>query len=133
MTQDLIDAAVALADTLSRENRALAALDLAKAMTLLEEKNRAAASFAAATARVTAEGLSPPERQRVAEQVGAHLRALAADNKRLLERAMMVQKRVIGTIAQAAPAAVARTTARYGARGEMRNGALPAVALLTRA
>lgn len=132
MTTALIDAAVALADTLARENHALAALDLARAVALLEEKTRATASFAAANAQAAASGLSEPERARIAAQIGSRLQALAGDNKRLLERALMVQKRVLGTIAQAAPAAVARTP-RYTAKGGLARASLPAVALSTRA
>ncbi len=132
MTQDLIDAAVALADTLARENRALVEMDLARAVGLLEEKNRATAAFTRAHAGAAAAGLTEAERQRIAERVGGHLRALAVDNKRLLERALMVQKRVVGALAQAAPAALPRAP-RYGARGEFKRGALPAVALFTRA
>jgi hypothetical protein len=132
MTQDLIDAAVALADTLSRENRALTAMDLARAVSLLAEKNRAMAAFTTAHAEAAAAGLNAAERLRVSEQVGRHLRALAIDNKRLLEQALMVQKRVIGTLAQAAPTALPRAP-RYGSRGEFKGGALPAVALSTRA
>ena len=132
MIQDLIDAAVALADTLARENNALAALDMPRAVALLEEKTRAAAAFTNAQARIGDIALNQAERQRVAQQVGTRLRAMADDNKRLLERAMLVQTRVVGALAQAAPAAMARTP-RYDSRGGMAGATLPAMALSTRA
>lgn len=132
MVQKLIDAAAALADTLARENHALAELDLARAVALLEEKTRATEAFAAANAQSAARGLNPEERTRVVEQVAEHLRSLAIDNKRLLERALMVQRRVVDSLVQAAPAAIARTP-RYNARGAVAAAALPPVALSTRA
>jgi hypothetical protein len=132
MNRALADAASLLADTLARENQALAALDLARAVGLLEEKQRATSAFATAHAALAAAGLSEAERTVLAEQIGARLRTLATDNKRLLERAMEVQRRVVGTLAQAAPAAIARAP-RYNARGGMALGAATAVALSTRA
>jgi len=132
MNPDLLAAASRLADLLAAENQDLAALDLAAAVARLEDKTRATADFAAANAQAAAASLTPAERQRIAAQVGARLRALAADNKRLLERALLVQRRVLGTIAAAAPAAAARAP-RYTATGALARGALPAVALSTRA
>lgn len=132
MTQDLAAAAARLADLLARENHDLAALDLAAAVRHLEAKTRATAEFATLNAQAAATELSEAERQRLAEQIGTRLRTLATDNKRLLERALMVQTRVIGTLAQAAPAAVARAP-RYNSRGGVARAALPAVALSTRA
>ena len=45
MTPALIEAAVRLADVLARENQALATLDLARAASMLEDKQRLAAAF----------------------------------------------------------------------------------------
>ena len=136
MTPDLIAAAVALADTLTQENRALAALDLPRAVTLLEKKRLATAAFIAAQARAASAAHLPPPpamRARVAEQVAAQLRDLADENKRLLERAITVQGRVIGTLARVVPRALARAP-RYNAGGAIACGPRPPpVALSARA
>lgn len=111
----LIAAAEALAATLARENAALSALDLAGAAALLGEKSHAAAAFAAALrAAPPATALAGGQR-RIAEQLAGRLRDLATDNRRLLERAIFVQGRVLGTIARALPKAA--IAPRYGARG----------------
>ena len=92
MSKDPIAAAAALAETLEAENAALAALDLPRAAGLLGEKQRAVAEFAEA------------EPNPAADRMARRLRALALENKRLLERAIAVQGRVIGVVAQAAAA-----------------------------
>ncbi|MBN8889165.1 MAG: hypothetical protein BGP12_07230 [Rhodospirillales bacterium 70-18] len=136
MTNELIAAAVALADTLAQENAALAAVDLAGATALLARKQRDGEAFAAAHARAAAlvQAGAPPGTQRLlTEAVGARLRDLAAENKRLLERAMRVQGRVIGSLAQAVPRALA-TSPRYDAGGGIAGaGRPPPVALSARA
>jgi hypothetical protein len=87
MTPDLIAAAVARADALTHENRALEALDLARAVTLLDKKRLATTAFIAAQARAASATTSASARdgRPVAEQVAAQLRDLADENKRLLE------------------------------------------------
>jgi hypothetical protein len=133
----LIAAAVALADTLSRENAALVALNLPAALVLLAEKQAATEAFTAAHARAAAAlaktpGL-PAADQELAETVGARLRELAAENKRLLERALRVQGRVMGSIARALPRALA-TAPRYDAVGGIAGANRPPpVALSARA
>jgi hypothetical protein len=93
MTNDLITAGTRLADTLESENAALAALDLPRA--------------AVRTAPVPSEA---------AQRMARRLQGLAMENKRLLERAIAVQGRVIGVVARAATAAT--EPAGYGpARG----------------
>lgn len=108
MTNDLIAAGTVLADTLTEENAALAALDLPRAVGMLADKQRAAAGFVAAQAVPMAAA-----QRDVAERLARRLQALAAENRALLERAMIVQGRVIGVIARAADRAI--EPACYGA------------------
>jgi len=103
MSTELIAAGSALADRLEAENTALAALDLPRAAGMLAEKQRAVAALAAAQPVAA--------RSEAAERVARRLRALGVENKRLLERAIAVQGRVIGTIARAA---VPEAPAGYG-------------------
>jgi hypothetical protein len=63
-----------------------------------------------------ADGAIEPALRGMAEAVGARLGSLAAENRRLLERAMLVQRRVIGAIARAAPRAL-EAAPRYDAGG----------------
>ena len=104
MSKDLIAAGTRLADTLETENAALAALDLPRAAGMLADKRRRSPSL-------------PPRRpqpapREAAERMARRLQALAMENKRLLERAIAAQGRVIGVIARAATAAPA--PASYG-------------------
>lgn len=131
LSQALIAAAVALADTLARENAALLALDLPSAVALLADKHREADAFAAAHARVAAKGgvvaqggAVEASLRAMAETVGVRLSGLAAENKRLLERALLVQQRVIGSIARAVPRAL-ETAPRYDAGGGIAGAARP--------
>lgn len=125
MTPALIEAAVRLADTLVRENEALAALDLARAAGLLDEKQRVTAAFSAAQVAVAQGAIAPPvpvpsaTDQRAARNLAARLGDLARENRRLLERAVSVQGRLIETIAKAAQPPVSR----YGAQGAPRQDA----------
>ncbi len=96
----LISAAVALADTLGAENEALRALDVARAVALLDRKRAALLDFTAASR--AARALSD-EQQALARQVAGRLAEAAATNKRLLERAIAVQGEVIATLARAIP------------------------------
>jgi hypothetical protein len=131
MTPELIDAVGRLADTIARENLALGALDLPLAAGMLAEKAAAIAAFNAADSLAQRTGpymLAGRQREETLKQA-ERLRALAAENKILLERAIAVQGRVIGTIvAGAKPAAQ-----RYGAKGGLYHGAPGAMALSARA
>ena len=111
MSPDLIDAAIRLADALVRENQALAALDLPRAASMLADKQRAADAFFAAQT-LLADG-TPAEPNAAARDVAARLGTLAEENRRLLERAIAVQGRVIGTLARA----VRPEALGYGAHG----------------
>jgi hypothetical protein len=124
----MVAAAVQLADLLARENAALEAIDLPLAASMVPEKQRAASAFAvAAAAAGTLEGIH----RAAAEDTARRLQALAAENKRLLERAIAVQGRLIGTIATALPP---RAGPRYGARGAAgQHGRPVAYALAARA
>ncbi len=120
-TVSLIAAAVRLADVLQTENAALTALNMAAAARLLPEKLAAADAFAAAQAGASA-GASGATGGRQAgrsggelEAVARRLQTLAAENQRLLERAMLVQRRVIATVAKAARATAERAVPNYGA------------------
>ena len=113
-----------LAEVLEQENTALEAMDLPRAMALLPEKE---AAFAALTA---AGGSDHPGMSPVAER----LNRLATENRRLLERAMTVQQRVIGIVAQAAAEAAAEPA--YGVTGGIpgrSSGHVRPVAVSTRA
>jgi hypothetical protein len=121
MTQDLNDAAERLAGVLARENAALAASDLRGAAGMLEEKQQAAAAFVAAQPGT---GTPPAELAR-------RLRDLAQENRRKLEHAMAVQRRIIGMIAQAVRATA--PAPRYGATGAMTTGRPAAFTLSARA
>ena len=94
------DAAARLEAILLAENEALARHDAAAATALLEEKLLAAQSL-------SVEGLSLETIDR--------LRALAGENRRLLERAIEVQKRILGMVAQAAQPSP--SVSRYGSGG----------------
>jgi hypothetical protein len=136
MTPELIATAVRLADTITRENAALAALDLAGAAGMLAEKNQATNAFIAAQA--IAARLAPLRlpgwRRGEVEQLAARLQALAEQNKRLLEHAIAVQGRVIGMVARAAAGAdTTQAAPRYGARGGLSIARPAAMALSARA
>ena len=118
-TSSLIAAAVRLADVLQTENAALAALNMAAAARLLPEKLAAADAFAAAQAgespSTVAKGRQAGRGGIELEAVASRLQALAAENRRLLERAMLVQGRVIATVAKAARATAERAAPGYAA------------------
>jgi hypothetical protein len=102
------DAAHALAEVLRDENAALAALCFAQTAGLAAAKDRAIAAFR--RAREGSRGGMPGP-------LALELSRLAAENKRLLERAIYVQGQVIACIARAAPkpAPGARSYGRTGA------------------
>ena len=115
MTPDIVIIATALADVLARENVLLDALDLHGATTLLAGKQGALDDFARALAGMTSPSVQEALRVKPAIE---RLRAVSAENRRLLERGMAVQSRLVGLIAAALPKAM-DTAPRYGARGGM--------------
>ena len=122
MTPGMIAAGEALAETLARENAALAAMDLAAAARLYPGKDAAAAAFSAAGDTVIdgmVDSLSA-EQRRLARELAERLRRLVEENRRLLERAMHVQGHVLGTVARAmAQVSPRRQPPRYGASGAL--------------
>jgi len=118
MTHDLLQSATALAYTLAAENRALAELDFTRAVTLLDAKQRATDAFAAAHARAATTPDDMRTRRSLIMDVATRLRELAGENKRLLERAVVVQGRVIGAVVRAIPKAVGGAP-RYGSGGAL--------------
>ena len=101
--------AAALAEVLEAENAALRALDFPGATALFEEKQRALALLGNAGAE------SAPMLDR--------LRHAAEENRELLERAVLIQGRIIGIVLQAAaPKPRGYAAGGYAARG--RAGAL---------
>ena len=99
MSKDLIDRRQPCwPTTLEAENAALAALDLPRAAGMLADKQRAVAELRRRADRAG-------RRSEAAERMARRLQALAIENKRLLERAIAAQGRVIGVVARAATAA----------------------------
>jgi hypothetical protein len=121
MPKPLAAAARHLADILDRENDALRAMDLRRVAGLLAEKTAAFADLAACQAE-------PGNLALVS--IGRRLDHLTQENRRLLERAMAAQQRVMGIVARAA--ASAGTAPVYGARGSRTRLTGP-MALSTRA
>jgi hypothetical protein len=121
MNQDpLTVAATSLADILLAENTALRAMDFAAAGRLLSAKQSVTADLTAAQASSL---YAPPGMRALALRVTE----LAEENRQLLERAIAVQRRVLGTVARAV-----RTSApeqQYGPAGARPVRALAAVAL----
>lgn len=107
MRKPLIVAAQRLADVLDRENAALRTMDLRKATALLPEKSDAVAELTAAGEA----GFGPPSPVLIA--TARRLDNLASENRRLLERAIAAQQRVIGIVVRAVTAAVSEPS--YGA------------------
>jgi hypothetical protein len=103
MIDALILAGHRLAEALRAENEALAALDLTRAAGLSGPKIAASDAFAAAYAAQAKHGAAPegPVRQ-AAALLARRLDDLGRENRRLLERAVALQSRVIETIASAA-------------------------------
>lgn len=128
MTHEMVAAATRLVEALRAENAALTALDLPRAGQMLAEKVAAARAFTDSQALadpqsraeieafsdVMALDRSAPATMRA---LALRLREEAAENRRLLERAIAVQMRVLGTLAQAATAAT--PASRYSRRGAM--------------
>jgi len=134
MMQSLLRAGVQLAEALKAENTALAALDLPRAAELAPLKVQASDAFAAAYQAAGKLGVKAEAKERATvESLAGGLAALTAENRRLLERAIALQARVIETIAGAAVPA-ASGPARYGQAGMRTAPRLtPAVAYSARA
>jgi hypothetical protein len=117
MMDTLLAAGDRLADALLAENEALARLDLPGAAGLSPAKMRATDAFAAAFAAASKVGARPEgaAQRDGARDMAARLETLGAENKRLLQRAISVQSRVIETIAAAALPRAANPV--YGAAG----------------
>ncbi len=122
---DLIAATIRLAAALAAENAALQTMDLPSAGAMLAEKTDAAAAFEAARKAASPAG-SPALRE-----AAARLMDQAAQNRRLLERAIGVQTRVLGVIARAAR--TAQPAPRYGRSGAYANRPTTGWALSARA
>ncbi len=130
----LIAAAVRLADVLHTENAALAALNIPAAVRLLPEKLAAADAFVTAQASAGAKGRQAARHRIELESIARRLQDLAAENRRLLERAMLVQTRVIATVAKAARATAERAAPGYSASHGLRGAPrLAACAVATQA
>lgn len=120
MIETVIKAGLRLAEALRAENEALAKLDLPAAAALATPKMQATDAFAAActAAQRTGTKVAGPERG-TATEMATRLASLSAENRRLLERAVAIQSRVIETIAGAARPAQ-NGPAGYGAAGRYR-------------
>lgn len=127
MNRTLIASAVALAHTLAEENDALRRLDIACAVALLPRKQAETRHFVAAQPELHV--LDPGECA-LAHEIAARLTAAADENRRLLERAIAVQRQVIATVLRAVPAA--QPALRYGATGARRDNTAP-ISLSSRA
>ena len=106
---DLLAATVRLAATLHAENAALQAMNLTAAASLLPEKQRASTAFE------TARAATPPAQSAALRDAVAKLMDQAAENRRLLERAIAVQTRVIGIVVGAVRPP--HPASRYGRSG----------------
>jgi hypothetical protein len=132
MIDTLILAGHRLAEALRAENEALAALDLPRAARLAGPKIAASDAFAAAYAAQAKHGSAPagPVRD-TAAVLAERLAALGQENRRLLERAVALQSRVIETIAGAA---LPRTQVQgYAPAGRAVPARPPALAISARA
>jgi hypothetical protein len=121
MTQDaLTQAATRLVDILQAENAELQAMDFKAAGRLLMAKQAATAELTAAQAAT----LHAPAGMR---QLAQRLNELADENRKLLERAIAVQRRVLGTVVRAAQTAASEP--QYGPAGTPATRSVSAVAL----
>jgi hypothetical protein len=129
-TDDLPTAGIALATLLEQENRLLETLDLAAAAALLPAKQSATATFLRAQGHTATAGGAAARGAMMA--LGTRLRALAAENRRLLERGLAAQGRVIAVIARAARVHATKVP-RYGASGTLAGPRTPvAIAICAR-
>jgi hypothetical protein len=133
MMDSLILAGHRLAEALRAENEALAKLDMPRAATLASSKIAASDAFAAAYAAQAKHGAAPdgPVRQ-AAAILATRLEELGRENRRLLERAVSLQSRVIETIAGATlPRLTQQGYAPAGSRAPAQR--IPAIAFSARA
>lgn len=127
MKPALAEAIVVLADVLARENAALQALDVRLATALLPEKEAATARF---------QDVAKSAREQTGadvdtEPAAARLLDAARENRRLLERAMLVQKRMLAIVVSAVPAAMPQV-GRYGTGGRPVGPSVPPVMVSAR-
>jgi hypothetical protein len=115
MTPPLDLAVENLSRVLADENTALNNMDFAGAGALLAPKHAAADALAAAMRASTSSTAEPAMMRELGE--------LADENRRLLNRAMRVQRRVLDLVARAARASQPST--RYGASGKYTANAGP--------
>ncbi len=124
MTQHLVDAANTLAEVLANENAALTRLDFSGAVALGQSKEaallRLTESFAAMPVREV--GLLPPA-------LGDRMKQLMGENRRLLERAITIQTRIVGIVIGAAPLPIVEQYAAYGAKSRRRRASAAALSL----
>lgn len=120
---NMAEAAAALADVLRQENHALLHNDLPTAGRLLTRKQDVVRAFTDAAR--AAPGAPVPH-------VARELPELAETNRRLLERAMAVQRQVIGLVARSATGAGA-PAGRYGRTGAHLRAPTDGRALMSRA
>jgi hypothetical protein len=125
MPARLIEAARRLAAVLELENEALRAMDLRRAASLVAEKAAAIDGLTEA-----GEALAGPIHADVVFDA-RRVDSLARENRRLLERGIMAQQRVIGIIVRAA-AGVGKIQPAYAATGHVARVAVP-MAFSTRA
>ncbi|MCZ8146502.1 MAG: hypothetical protein O9325_01445 [Roseomonas sp.] len=131
MIEALMNAGQRLAETLRAENAALARLDLGAAAELSRSKRVAADAFAAAFDATHRSGSrAEGEAQRRTEEIAVHLNDLTTENRRLLERAIELQSRVIESIAGALRPPGPGT---YGHHGRAREGKATPVSIASRA
>jgi hypothetical protein len=115
MSSQLDVAVRSMMKLLAEENAALSAMDFARAGALLAPKHAAADALAAAWRTASLD--DPPQQDLM--QLGT----LADENRKLLNRAMRVQRRVLELVARAARGT--HTATRYGAGGRSNSTNLP--------
>ena len=116
---------------LGAENQALLAVDYTKVGAFAEEKRSALADLEATVVAPTPPDASDPDCIRYRDLL-AQLRQRIDENRTLLQRAIKVQNRIMGIVAQAARQA--QLPSGYGSRGaQAATGAAKAVALIVRA
>jgi hypothetical protein len=107
MTEDLIGVTERLNEVLTEENALLDALDLSAAVALLPRKRDAVEALQAMVSDGTATAeLSAEDTERFRESL-QRLATLGAANRTAIEHGLALQMRVIQTIAQAVPRALA--------------------------
>ena len=114
MTDDLLAAAAHLADVIAAESAALAAFDLRAAAATVTSKQPAARGICCRLP--LADSADRPGAAGRSTRSGG-LTALAQENRRLLERAIAAQARLMEIIARASCRELATRTTRYGVFG----------------